>query len=142
TKGSEGGQRRRARNALVVTEVALAQVLLVGAGLLIISYVHVVQINPGFNPDRVLTAKLAPARQKYPDSKSRNALYTTVLESLRQIPGVDSAAMVMSLPFSGASINRGFRVEGRPEPRPDENVSMDFQVISPDYFSTLEIPIK
>jgi predicted lysophospholipase L1 biosynthesis ABC-type transport system permease subunit len=60
TKGSEGRQRRRSRNVLVVTEVALAQVLLVGAALLAISYVRVAQVNPGFNPDRVLSAKIAP----------------------------------------------------------------------------------
>jgi putative ABC transport system permease protein len=142
TKGSESGQRRRARNVLVMTEVALAQVLLVGATLLAISYVRIAQIDPGFNADRVLTAKIAPARQKYPDPKSRSAFYTTALEKLQQLPGVESAAMVMSLPLSGASMNRGFNIEGRPEPRADENVTMDFQVISPDYFSTLQIPIR
>ena len=142
TKGSESGQRRRARSALVVAEVALAQVLLVGAALLAISYVRVAQINPGFNPDRVLTAKIAPARQKYPDSKSTSAFYTGVLENLQRLPGVQSAAIVMSLPLGGASINRGFRVEGRPDPKADENVTMDYQIISADYFSTLEIPIR
>lgn len=141
-KGSESGQGRRARSVLVVAEVALAQVLLVGAALLVISYVHVAQINPGFNSDRVLTAKIAPARQKYPDPKSRAAFYRTALEQLRQVPGVDSAAIVMSLPLSGASMNRGFKVEGRPDPKADEDVTMDFQIISPDYFSTLQIPIK
>jgi len=142
SKGIESGQRRRARNVLVVTEVALAQVLLVGAALLTISYVQVAKIDPGFNPDRVLTAKIAPARQKYPDPKSRTAFYTTVLDNLQQVPGVESAAMVMSLPLSGASMNRGFRVEGRPEPKADENITMDFQIISPDYFSTLQIPMR
>ncbi len=142
TKGSESGQRRRARSALVVIEVALAQVLLVGAALLSISYVRVAQIKPGFNPDRVLTAKIAPAQLKYPNPKSRSAFYTTVLENLRQLPGVESAGMVMSLPLSGASINRGFQVEGRPEAKPDQNVTMDFQIVSADYFATLEIPIR
>ncbi len=141
SKGTEGGQRKYARNALVVVEVAFAQVLLVGAALLAISYLRVTQINPGFNPDRVLTAKIAPARQKYPDPKSRSSFYATVLANLQQLPEVESAAMVMSLPLSGASMNRGFRVEGRPEPKADENVTMDFQIISPDYFSTLQIPI-
>jgi putative ABC transport system permease protein len=103
---------------------------------------RVAQINPGFNPDRVLTAKIAPARQRYPDPKTRSAFYTTVLENLSQLPGVESAAMVMNLPLSGASMNRGFRAEGRPEPRADENVTMDFQIISPDYFSTLQIPVR
>jgi putative ABC transport system permease protein len=142
TKASEGRQRRGARNILVVTEIALAQVLLVGAALLAISYVRVMQINPGFNPDRVLTAKIAPSAKKYPDPRSRSAFYTTVLEHLQGLPGVESAGMVMSLPLTGSSMNRGFRVEGRPVPRADENVTMDFQIASPSYFSTLEIPIK
>jgi len=142
TKASGGRQRRGARNILVVAEIALAQVLLVGATLLGISYVRVTQINPGFNPDRVLTAKIAPANKKYPDAKSRSAFYTTVLERLQSLPGVESAGMVMSVPLSGSSMNRGFRVEGRPAPKADENVTMDFQIVSPGYFSTLEIPIK
>ena len=87
TKASEGRQRRGARNILVVTEIALAQVLLVGAALLAISYVRVTQIDPGFNPDRVLTAKIAPSRQKYPDPKSRSAFFTTVLERLQNSAG-------------------------------------------------------
>jgi putative ABC transport system permease protein len=142
TKSSEGRQRRGARNILVVTEIALAQVLLVGAALLAISYVRVTQINPGFNPDRVLTAKIAPSAKKYPDSRSRSAFYATVLEHLQTLPGVESAGMVMSLPLTGSSMNRGFRVEGRPSPKSDENVTMDFQIVSPGYFSTLEIPVK
>jgi putative ABC transport system permease protein len=140
-KGSDG-RHRRARDFMVMTEVALAQVLLVGAALLAISYMRVAQIDPGFNPDRVLSAKIAPARQKYPNPQTRSAFYTSVLENLRQLPGVESAAMVMNLPLSGASMNRGFRVEGRPEPRADENVTMDFQIISPEYFSTLQIPVR
>jgi putative ABC transport system permease protein len=142
TKASEGRQRRGARNILVVTEIALAQVLLVGAALLAVSYVRVTEINPGFNPDRVLTAKIAPSNKKYPDSKSRATYYTTVLERLQSLPGVVSAGMVMNLPLTGSSMNRGFRVEGRPVPKADENVTMDFQIVSPNYFSTLQIPIK
>ncbi len=141
SKASEGKQRRRARNVLIVTELALAQVLLVGAGLLVMSYYRVSQIVPGFNGEQVLTAKIAPAASKYPDAKSRVQFYSRVLETLRGLPGVTSAGMVMNLPLSGASMNRGFHAEGRPEPKPDENVSMDYQVVSHDYFSTIEVPI-
>jgi len=141
-RASEGRQRRGARNILVVTEIALAQVLLVGAALLAISYVRVTKIDPGFNPDRVLTAKIAPSNKKYPTPKTRSAFYTTVLEHLQTLPGVESAGMVMSLPLTGSSMNRGFKVEGRPAPKADENVTMDFQIVSPSYFSTLEIPVK
>jgi putative ABC transport system permease protein len=142
TKATEGRQRRGARNILVVSEIALAQVLLLGAALLAISYLRVTEINPGFNPDRVLTAKIAPSNKKYPDAKSRSTFYSTVLERLQSLPGVESAGMVMNLPLTGSSMNRGFRAEGRPEPKADENVAMDFQIVSPNYFSTLEIPIK
>ena len=141
-KATEGQQRRRARSVLVVTEIALAQVLLVGAALLAISYVRVTQIHPGFNADRVLTAKIAPSRKKYPDPRSRELFYSTVLERLQALPGVEAAGMVMNLPLTGSSMNRGFRAEGRAAPRPDENVTMDYQVVSPDYFRALEIPIK
>ncbi|HEY6231572.1 MAG TPA: ABC transporter permease [Pyrinomonadaceae bacterium] len=142
TKQSDGRQRRGARNILVVTEIALAQVLLVGAALLAISYVRVTRIDPGFNADRVLTAKIAPSNKKYPTPKARSAFYSTVLEHLQTLPGIESAGMVMSLPLTGSSMNRGFKVEGRPDPKADENVTMDFQVVSPSYFSTLEIPVK
>jgi putative ABC transport system permease protein len=142
TKGGKGSHHHRARNVLVATEIALAQVLLVGAALLAISYVRVTKIDPGFNPDGVLTAKIAPSAKKYPDPKSRSAFYTTVLEHLQALPGVESAGMVMSLPLTGSSMNRGFRVDGRPEPKADENVTMDFQIVSPGYFLTLQIPVK
>ena len=142
TKATEGRQRRRARNVLVATEIALAQVLLVGAALLAISYVRVTQINPGFNAEQVLTAKIAPSRKKYPDPRSREAYFTTVLERLQTLPGVESAGMVMNLPLTGSSMNRGFRAEGQPEAKADQDVTMDYQVVSPGYFSTLEIPIK
>ena len=82
-KASDSRQRRGARNVLVATEIALAQVLLVGAALLGLSYLRVTKIDPGFNADGVLTAKIAPARQAYPDSKSRSAFYTSVSSDCR-----------------------------------------------------------
>ena len=141
SKASEGKRHRRSRNALIVTELALAQVLLIGAGLLIVSYIRASQIDPGFNPDHVLSAKIAPSAKKYPDPKSRVQFYSQVIEQLRTLPGISSVGMVMNLPLSGASMNRGFKVEGRPEPKADENVAMDYQVVNSDYFATLEIPI-
>ena len=140
-KASEGRQRRRSRNVLIVTELALAQVLLVGAGLLIVSYMRVSRVDAGFNSDHVLSAKIAPAASKYRDAKSRVQFYSRVIDQLSALPGVTSVGMVMNLPLSGSAMNRGFRVDGRPDPKPDENVAMDYQVISHDYFSTLEIPV-
>jgi putative ABC transport system permease protein len=140
-KASEKRQRRRSRNVLIITELALAQLLLVGAGLLIMSYVKVSRIDPGFVADHVLSAKIAPSGKKYPDLKSREQFYTRVIEQLQNVPGVTSVGMVMNVPLSGSSMNRGFTAEGRPETKPDEKVSMDYQIVSKDYFATLGIPV-
>ena len=142
TKTTGGRQGRNARNILVVTEIALAQVLLVGAALLTVSYLRVSTIDPGFASEKVLTAKIAPSAKRYPDPRSRETFYATVLERLQSLPGIESVGMVMSLPLSGSSMNRGFQVDGRPAPKADENVTMDYQIVSPAYFSTLQIPIK
>ncbi|HET6893543.1 MAG TPA: ABC transporter permease, partial [Pyrinomonadaceae bacterium] len=140
-KATAGRLHRSTRNALIASEMALAQILLVGAGLLILSYVRASQINPGFNPDGLLSAKIAPAAKKYPNPKAKAAFYSVVLDRLTHLPGVQSVGMVMNLPLSGASMNRGFHAEGRPEPRPDENVTMDYQVVSEDYLRTMEVPV-
>jgi predicted permease len=138
---TEGRARRRTRNLLVVTEIALAQVLLIGAGLLIASFLRLQAVDPGFNPDNLLTARLSLSKTKYTDSAKQIAFYNEVLGRLKAIPGVRSAALVMNLPLSGANMNRGFTVEGRPEPKPDENITVDYQVTSPDYFAAMEIPL-
>ncbi len=141
TKSTSSRLRGRTRNVLIASEIALAQVLLVGAGLLVMTYVRASQIDPGFNSDRIMTAKIAPSAKKYPNAKAKAEFYSTVLDRLENLPGVQSVGMVMNLPLSGSSMNRGFRVEGRPEPRPDENVTMDYQVVSEDYFRALETPV-
>jgi putative ABC transport system permease protein len=140
-KTTSGRLHRSTRNILIGSEIALAQILLVGAGLLILSYVRASQINPGFNPQRVLSAKIAPSAKKYPNPKVKAAFYSNVLDRLSQLPGVQSVGMVMNLPLSGASMNRGFHAEGRPDPKPDENITMDYQVVSEGYFQTLGVPI-
>ena len=140
-KTTSGRLHRSTRNALIASEIALAQILLVGAGLLILSYVRASQINPGFNSEGVLSAKIAPSAKKYPNPKTKAAFYSVVLDRLSHLPGVRSVGMVMNLPLSGASMNRGFRAEGRPEPKADENITMDYQVVSEDYFRTMDVPV-
>jgi putative ABC transport system permease protein len=138
---TEGRKRRRTRNLLVVTEIALAQVLLIGAGLLIASFVRLQAVDPGFNPQNVLTARLSLSKTKYTDSAKQIAFYNQVLGRLQAVPGVRAAALVMNLPLSGASMNRGFGLEGKPDPRPDENVTVDYQVTSPNYFTAMGVPL-
>ena len=141
TKATEGLRRRGARNLLVISELALAQVLLIGAGLLIMSFLRLQAVEPGFNPENLLTARLSLSVSKYKEQNKKIVFYDQVLERLRAVPGVRSAALVMNLPLSGSNMNRGFQVEGRPEPKPDENITVDYQVISPGYFSTMQVPL-
>jgi putative ABC transport system permease protein len=139
TKVSGSRRQRRVRNLLVVVEVALAQVLLIGAGLLMISFAHLQEVKPGFNPDKLLTARLALPSEKYADAGRKADFYNQLLERLQALPGVRAAGLVMGLPLTDLNINRGFVVEGRPQPRPGENINVDYQVISPSYFATMEI---
>ena len=141
TKATEGRRRRRARSLLVVSEIALAQVLLVGAGLLMLSFLRLQAVDPGFRAENVLTARVALSPAKYSDRAKKVAFYDQALERLNALPGVRSAGLVMNLPLSGANMNRGFTVEGRPAPRPGENVTVDYQVVSPDYFRTMGIAV-
>src|SRR5262249_1630384 len=91
---------RRLRSALVVSEIALAAVLLIGAGLLIRSFDRMQRGDPGFNPEHVFTARIALPEQ-YPDEKSRREFYSRLLENARALPGVESAALVLQRPLSG-----------------------------------------
>ncbi len=141
TKASESRRRRRVRNLLVMAEIALAQVLLVGAGLLIVSFVRLQAVDPGFNPKHLLTARVALSGTNYADNAQKTRFYDQVLARTQALPGVRAAGLVMSLPLSGATINRGFTIEGRPAPKADENISIDYQLISPGYFSAMEIPL-
>ncbi|MFN2596640.1 MAG: ABC transporter permease, partial [Pyrinomonadaceae bacterium] len=140
-KTGGGRGRRRARNLLAVSEIALAQVLLVGAGLLLTSFARLQSVEPGFDPRHLLTARLALPAAKYRTPGEQVAFYDRALERAGALAGVRSAALVMNLPLSGANMNRGFSVEGRPPSRPDENVSVDYQVVSPNYFQTLSVPL-
>jgi predicted permease len=105
TRGSAGGVRDRLRSALVIAEVALAVVLVVIGGLLTGSFVRLLRTNPGFQADRVLASIIVPSADRYKSSESRRAFFRRVLDSVRTLPGVESAGTVDALPFSGE--NRG-----------------------------------
>lgn len=141
SRAGEGPNRRGAQSQLVVAEIALAQVLLLGAGLLIMSFVRLQSTDPGFNPAKLLVGRVDLADSKYSEPASKVAFYDQVMERARAIGGVQSAAWVMSLPLSGGAANRGFRIEGQPAPKADENIAVDYQLISNGYFATMEIPL-
>jgi predicted permease len=144
-----GARRNRLRNSLVVAEIALALVLLVGAGLLLKSYARVQNIDPGFDRHNVLTAEIDLPDTKYPPRGSSDYnhgqaiinFWNEALRRVRQLPGVEAAGGTIVLPLSGSNTDSSFAIEGRStgakEPTPDE----ELRTISPDYFRVIKTPL-
>jgi putative ABC transport system permease protein len=126
----------------VVAEMALAVMLLVGAGLLMRSFVRLQAVDPGFRPAQTLTFELTLPDVRYQEDATRIAFFDQLLPRLRALPGVRSAGAVMGLPLSGINFNISFVVRGRPPVPPSLQPAMEVRVASADYFSTIGIPIK
>jgi len=139
--GSDSPRRRRARSLLVVSEVALALVLLISAGLLLKSFVSLQKVNPGFTPDNVLTVEIGLPEQKYADDKQIADFYRQVIARVKSLPGAEAVGAVSHLPLSGAEEIDGFSVEGRTETVTGLTQSADFRIVSPDYFRAMQIPL-
>jgi putative ABC transport system permease protein len=140
--GRHGGgiRSRRILAGLVVAEVALSLVLLVGAGLLIRSFIRLQNIDPGFNPAGVLTARVQTPTVRYSSPQQRAGFYSDVLARIRALPGVEDAAAVTALPMSGRGFMRtSYWRSDRPEPAPGESSSADIRPITPDFFTTMGI---
>jgi len=141
-RGSTSGIRRnRLRNALVITEVALALVLLVGASLLLKSFIRLQNVNPGFNSKNVLTMEVALPLLKYPRGKPVADFYAEATRRIKALPGVEAAAFTSILPLSGTNSDSSFKIEGRDamaeQVFPDEEI----RNITPEYFSALGVPL-
>jgi putative ABC transport system permease protein len=138
---SKGAQGNRLRSALVVAEVSLALVLLTGAGLMIRSFLRLQEVNPGFNPDNLLTLRVQLPQSKYPDAAKIVPFYQQAIERVRALPGVQNVGAVSQLPLSG-SYSSGTTTVERP-PVADEDVSFeaDRRVVTPDYFQAMNIPL-
>ena len=143
-KGAGGGSRsRRLRGALVVGEVALALMLLVGAGLLIKSFAQIRKIDTGFVTENVLTMVLRLPAAKYQEDAQYVAFYRQALERIRATPGVQSAGMVNFLPlYGGLGSATSFYIEGKPEPPRGTGPSTNVRVADANYFKTMGIPLK
>jgi predicted permease len=143
---ARGATSRRAgiRQALVIAEVALTFVLLVGAGLLLLSFHRLLQVNPGFDVDRVLTFRVNPPEEKYPTSERQILLYHALLEQLRAVPGVQAASLASqnSIPLHEGGWDMRFLIEGRPEPPPYLQPSLQVHLVAPDYFRVMGIPLR
>ena len=136
-----GTSGRHVRRVLVVSEVALAVVLLVSAGLLIRSFQLLRQVQPGFKTEDALTMRMVLPFPKYSKAESRRAFYDEVLRQVKEVPGVDAAGMITFLPLSFNGMNFSFSVEGRPTPSDMKLPFALFRVVSPDYFQAMGIPL-
>ncbi len=131
----------RVRSLLVISEIALALVLLIGAGLMIQSFWRLLRVDPGFNPRSVLAIDITLS-QKYSNSQRQRAFLQEALERLRTLPGVESAGAISFVPLFGKDINLApVAVEGRPLPLSLQGVLADERAVTPDYFRTLGIPL-
>jgi putative ABC transport system permease protein len=138
---SSGGSSHRVRSLLVISEIALSLILLIGAGLMVKSFQRLQQVNPGFNPENVLTARLSLPDSRYPKSVNRAWFTEQVIDRIAALPGVESAAAVANLPLGGNARSNSFTVEGRPPLPPGEFIAADNNRITPDYFRAMEIPL-
>jgi putative ABC transport system permease protein len=144
-RGTTAGWREnRLRGLLVISEIAMAVVLLVGATLLIKSFVRLLDVRPGFNPTNVLTMDvqlpdLPPSR--YAKADEQTFFFQQLVDRIKALPGVEGAAGVVTLPLTGAFESTDVIIEG-PAPLPEgQRPEADYTTVTPDYFRTLQIPL-
>jgi putative ABC transport system permease protein len=140
-RGSAIGLGSRIRALLVISQVALALSLMVGAGLLGRSFVRLITLHPGFNPENLLTANIFAPTEKYKTGKSVAELYERVTEELRTIPGVVSVGATSAGPQFGGFEPVDFLVEGESAPGSGQYPRARYYNIGPDYFRTMQIPL-
>ncbi len=133
--------RRYLRSALVVAEVALSLMLLVGAGLMIKSFLKLQAVSPGFKPEQILTMHLTLPRAKYDTNEKVTAFYEQLLSRVKTVPGVESAALSISLPPNNLEVSDSFTIEGKPLPTGTSEPIVPIIFNSPDYFKVLGVPL-
>jgi putative ABC transport system permease protein len=142
-RGTVGKGTTGARRLLVVSELAFAAMLLVSSGLLIRSYLQLQNVQPGFDPEGVMTFGLSLPAAKYPAAANLDAFVSTLLSRLEAEPGVESAAVACGLPFtSDLNFITGFRRVDQAEPDSASMHSASMRIVSADYFKTMRIPIR
>ncbi|HEX8719946.1 MAG TPA: ABC transporter permease [Pyrinomonadaceae bacterium] len=142
TKGGGSARLRNMRGLLVVTEVALSVVLLIGAGLMIKSFLRLQQVDPGFDPENVLSLDIGLPRSKYPQEQQVASFYERLLEKVEALPGVKSVGAVTALPLSNNDELTDFYVEGKPAPQSGQKPLLHHRKVSPNYFRTLNVGVR
>jgi len=133
--------QHRLRGLLVMAETALALVLLVGAGLMMKSMYRLLQVDPGFRPERVLTMEINLRTAQYSKPEASRNFWRQVLDKVRDLPGVDAAALGTVLPLSGDHNRADITIEALPTPDPGKFPHPDFHMVSPSYIDALSIPL-
>jgi len=139
--GTTGSVRQRLRSVLVVGEIAMAMLLLVGAGLLVRSLQQVEQLETGFNPHGLMTGAISLAPTVYKSDEQQAAFYTALEEELKNIPGVTGTAISDALPFTNNGGSASFSIKGRPQAPNDPGPHGNVRNVSPGYFEALGIPL-
>jgi putative ABC transport system permease protein len=137
-----GTQGRYTRDVLVVVEVALAMILLTGAGLMTESFAKLRKVNPGFRSENVLTLRVPLPSPKYEALQKRTALYDQVLERVNGVPGVVAAGFTSWVPLTNRGGSSGFTIEGNPPLAPGEINDANLRLISKDYTRAMSMPLK
>ncbi len=137
-RGSSGTSAGRTRSLLVIAEIALAGVLLIGAGLLLRSFNRLLAVPEGFETDHILSLQLSLPNAVYPQNENRANFVRQVLERANAIPGVSGSAAISRLPLSPGNSTRSVDVKGRATP-PDGGISPDYLVVTPEYFRVMGI---
>ena len=144
SEASRGGSSRsvlRTREALVVSEIALAMVLLAGAGLLLRSFERLSQVSPGFSADHILLADIVRSPSAYRDPNVRLGFFDHLFEQVSALPRVRSVGGVSFLPVTGTGSALHFNIQGRPPRSPQEYTISNYRVVSAGYFKTLGVPL-
>ena len=124
-----------------MSEFALALVLLVGAGLMIRSFLALMRVDPGFDPQNVVTMTISTTGTREADPAVRPAFFAEALDRVRAVPGVEAAAYINHLPLTGDRWGFDFSIDGRPKPRPGESPNATYRVVFPGYFRAMRIPL-
>jgi putative ABC transport system permease protein len=141
-KAGASAERKRAREILVVSEIALSVVLLASAGVLVRSLVRLSNVDPGFRADQVLAIDLSLPPSKYPDAERLRVFFDQLLGRVAGLPGVQHVGVVDQPPLGGPVQSTDYRVEGQAPPAPGTQRGMPYSVVTPDYFRTMGIEVR
>jgi putative ABC transport system permease protein len=142
TRTSAGLGRRRVGSLLVVLEVALALILLVGSGLMLESFIRLVNVDPGFNPNNILHVDLTLPGPRYPKERQQMRFYEELLDRIKALPGVDVVGATTQTPLGGSDNWVPISFEGRPAPSPGQEPYAAIRSISSDYFRVMRVPLR